>query len=54
MRLLKVHQLREIHTALLTAAAAHETLAAIASRFGAWDFSLFSRNYKRCSTSRRR
>jgi AraC family ethanolamine operon transcriptional activator len=46
MRLLKVRQLREIRTALLTADAANVTVAAIASRFGVWDFSLFSRNYK--------
>lgn len=46
MRMLRVRQLREIRTALLAAESRHETVAAIASRFGVWDFSLFARNYK--------
>jgi AraC family transcriptional regulator, ethanolamine operon transcriptional activator len=46
MRLLKLRQLREIHTALLAADPAHESVTCIAGRFGIWDFSLFARNYK--------
>jgi AraC family ethanolamine operon transcriptional activator len=46
MRLLKVLQLREIHSALLAADPTHETVTCIAARFGIWDFSLFARNYK--------
>jgi transcriptional regulator GlxA family with amidase domain len=46
MRLLKVRQLHEIRTALLAAEYGYETVAAVASRFGVWDFSLFARNYK--------
>ena len=46
MRMLKVRQLREIRTALMAAERGRETVAAIAARFGVWDFSLFARNYK--------
>jgi AraC family ethanolamine operon transcriptional activator len=46
MRLLKVRQLREIRLALLDAEPGSETVAAIATRFGVWDFSLFARNYR--------
>ncbi|HEY4367568.1 MAG TPA: helix-turn-helix domain-containing protein [Steroidobacteraceae bacterium] len=46
MRLLKVRQLREIRGALSVADANEQTVAAIATRFGIWDFSLFARNYR--------
>lgn len=46
IRLLKVRQLREIHTALLRADPQCDTVTRIAARFGIWDFSQFARNYK--------
>lgn len=46
MRLMKVRQLQEIHTALQAADRSAETVADIATRFGVWDFSSFARNYR--------
>jgi transcriptional regulator GlxA family with amidase domain len=46
MRLLKVRQLREIHTALLKADPKRGSITRIAGSFGVWDFSLFARSYK--------
>jgi AraC family ethanolamine operon transcriptional activator len=46
IRLLKLRQLREIRAALLAADPTHEMVTRIAIRFGIWDLSLFSRNYK--------
>ncbi len=45
VRFLKARQLQEIRTALMKAGSGH-TVAQIASHFGVWDFSLFSRNYR--------
>jgi methylphosphotriester-DNA--protein-cysteine methyltransferase len=47
IRFLKLRQLREINAALSQADPARETVTHLAGRFGVWDFSLFSRNYKR-------
>lgn len=46
MRLLKLRQLREIRAELLAADPTHAMVSRIAARFGVWDLSLFSRNYK--------
>lgn len=46
VRFLKARQLQEVRAALLASDAAHETVTAIATRFGVWDFSAFSRNYR--------
>ena len=46
VRFLKARQMQEIRSALVTAGASEQTVTAIASRFGVWDFSLFARNYR--------
>ena len=46
MKMLRVRQLGEIRAALLGAGPSETTVAAVAARFGVWDFSLFARNYK--------
>ncbi len=46
MRLLKLRQLVEIRTALLSADPQIDLVTQIAASFGIWDFSLFARNYK--------
>lgn len=45
VRLLRARQLQEIRAALMKAGPT-QTVSEIAARFGVWDFSLFSRNYR--------